>query len=229
MQCARAIPVTWLGSGSCQARPSRLNTNEWTKKCKRHWLLLLLLLLLLPILLLLLLVVGILTGNVLDDPGIESRLGPGFSAPVQTGPGAHPASCTIGTGYFLGVKSGRGVKLSPHPLLMSWSRKSRAIPLLPLWALRPVWILSACTRVQFTTFYYWLLVLCSSTTHFRINWDNEPSRYGENPDNWIFLSKWAVMVVWSCAIVMYSAYFCVNISKTPYLEVLEAITWSNNR
>ena len=29
MQCARAIPVTWLGSGSCQAWPSRLNTNEW--------------------------------------------------------------------------------------------------------------------------------------------------------------------------------------------------------
>ena len=32
MQCARAIPVAWLGSGSCQARPSRLNTNEWTWK-----------------------------------------------------------------------------------------------------------------------------------------------------------------------------------------------------
>jgi len=29
IQCARAIPVTWLGSGSCQVRPSRLNTNEW--------------------------------------------------------------------------------------------------------------------------------------------------------------------------------------------------------
>ena len=29
MQCARAIPVTWLGSGSCQAWPSRMNTNEW--------------------------------------------------------------------------------------------------------------------------------------------------------------------------------------------------------
>jgi hypothetical protein len=27
-----------------------------------------------------------------------------FSAPVQTGPGAHPASCTMGTGSFLGVK-----------------------------------------------------------------------------------------------------------------------------
>jgi len=29
MQCARAIPVTWLGSGCCQAGPLRLNTNEW--------------------------------------------------------------------------------------------------------------------------------------------------------------------------------------------------------
>jgi len=34
----------------------------------------------------------------LDGPGIESRWGVSFSAPVQTGPGAHPASCTMGTG-----------------------------------------------------------------------------------------------------------------------------------
>jgi hypothetical protein len=27
-----------------------------------------------------------------------------FSAPVQTGPGAYPASCTMGTGSFPGVK-----------------------------------------------------------------------------------------------------------------------------
>ena len=34
MQCARAIPVTWLGSDSCQARPSRLNNNnEWMSIC----------------------------------------------------------------------------------------------------------------------------------------------------------------------------------------------------
>jgi len=26
-----------------------------------------------------------------------------FSAPVQTGPGAHPASCTMGTGSFPGL------------------------------------------------------------------------------------------------------------------------------
>jgi len=54
-----------------------------------------------------------------------------FSAHFQTGPGAHPASCTMGTGSFSGVKSGRGVTLSPHPLLVPWSRTGRAIPLLP--------------------------------------------------------------------------------------------------
>ena len=42
---------------------------------------------------------------------VETR----FSAPVQTGPGAHPVSCTMGTGSFLGVKSGRGVTLTPSP------------------------------------------------------------------------------------------------------------------
>jgi hypothetical protein len=41
-----------------------------------------------------------------------------FSAPVQTGPGAHPASCTMGTESFPGVKNGRGVTLTPHPLLV---------------------------------------------------------------------------------------------------------------
>jgi len=76
-----------------------------------------------------------------------------FSVPVQTGPGAHPASCTMGTASFPGVKSGRGETLTPHPLLVPWSRKSRAIPLLPLWAVRPVQTLSACTRVHFT-FYF---------------------------------------------------------------------------
>ena len=76
-----------------------------------------------------------------------------FSAPVQTGPGAHPASCTMGTGSFPGVNSGRGVTLTPHPLLVPWSRKGRAIPLLPLLAVRPVQSLSACTRVHFTFLY----------------------------------------------------------------------------
>ena len=93
--------------------------------------------------------VGIATGYGLDGPGIESRWGARFSTPVQTGPGAHPASCTMDTGSFPGVKSGRRVTLTPHPLLVSWSWKSRAIPLLPLWAVQPVQSLSACTRVHF--------------------------------------------------------------------------------
>ena len=79
-------------------------------------------------------------------------MGARFSAPVQTGPAAHPASCTMGTGSFPGVKSGWGVTLTPHPLLMAWSRKSRVIPLLPLWAIRPVQSLSACTRLHFTLY-----------------------------------------------------------------------------
>ena len=66
--------------------------------------------------------------------GDRIPVGARFSAPLQTGPGAHPASCTMGTGSFPGIKSGRGVTLTPHPLLVPWSRKGRAIPLLPLWA-----------------------------------------------------------------------------------------------
>ena len=59
--------------------------------------------------------------------------------PVQTGPGAHPASYTMGTGFFAGVKSGRGVLLTTHPLLVPWSWKGRAIPLPNFWAIpRPV-------------------------------------------------------------------------------------------
>ena len=56
----------------------------------------------------------------------------------------------MGTGSFPGVKSRRGVTLTPHPLLMPWSWQGRATPLLPLWAVWPVQSLSACTRVQFT-------------------------------------------------------------------------------
>ena len=37
-----------------------------------------------------------------------------FSTPVRTVPGAYPASCTMGTGSFLGVKRpGRGVDHPP--------------------------------------------------------------------------------------------------------------------
>ena len=93
--------------------------------------------------------VGIATGCA-GRSGNRIPVGATFSAPVQTGPGAHPASCTVRTEYFPGLKGGRGLMLTPHPLLVLWSRKSRAIPLLPLWAVRPVQSLNACTRVHFT-------------------------------------------------------------------------------
>ena len=60
--------------------------------------------------------VGIAIRYGLDGLGIESRRGGGakFSAPVQTSPEAHPASCTMGTGSFPGVKRpGRGADHLP--------------------------------------------------------------------------------------------------------------------
>ena len=45
-----------------------------------------------------------------------------FSAPVQTGPETHPASCTMGTGSFPGVRCCRGVTLTTHPLLVQRSK-----------------------------------------------------------------------------------------------------------
>ena len=77
--------------------------------------------------------VGIATELRSGRSGIESRWGRDFP-PVQTGPGAHPASCKMGTWSFPGVKCGRGVLLTTHPLLVLRSWKSRAIPLPTLWA-----------------------------------------------------------------------------------------------
>jgi len=37
-----------------------------------------------------------------DGPEIESRWGARFSAPIQTDPGAHPATSTMSTGSSLG-------------------------------------------------------------------------------------------------------------------------------
>ena len=51
-------------------------------------------------------VVGIATPYGLDDSGFEPRLGGAeFSAAVQTGPGVHTASRTMGTGSLPGGKA----------------------------------------------------------------------------------------------------------------------------
>jgi hypothetical protein len=58
--------------------------------------------------------VGIATDYGLDGPEIESRWGRDFP-PVQNGPGAHPASCKMGTSSFSGVEA---VGADPQPHLM---------------------------------------------------------------------------------------------------------------
>jgi len=65
--------------------------------------------------------VGIATELRAGRSGIESQWRRDFS-PIKIDPGAHPASCTMGTGSFLGVKCSRGVLLTTHPLLLprSW-------------------------------------------------------------------------------------------------------------
>jgi hypothetical protein len=86
--------------------------------------------------------VSIVSDYGLDDRAIEVRSPAGakdFSSNlcVQTGSGAHPASCTIGTGGSLpGEKRGRGVTLTSHPHLVPRSGMSRSYtpaPHAPSW------------------------------------------------------------------------------------------------
>ena len=74
--------------------------------------------------------------------GDRNPVGARFLAPVQTGPGAHPASCTMGTRSFPGVKSGRDVKLTPHPLLVQLDMKEYSYNSTPTMAR------TACTEPQ---------------------------------------------------------------------------------
>jgi hypothetical protein len=52
-----------------------------------------------------------------------------FGANVQTGPGAHPASCTKVPGLSRGGKTAWVVVRTTHPFLAPRSRKNKAIPL----------------------------------------------------------------------------------------------------
>jgi hypothetical protein len=107
-------------------------------------------------------VFGVATGYGVDGPGIESRWGRDFphlsrralgltQPPVQWVPG------------LSGGKERRGRDAELSTLLVPWSWKGTAIPLRPLWAVRPVQILISCTRVHFTFIFtlYALNVICN--------------------------------------------------------------------
>jgi hypothetical protein len=78
-------------------------------------------------------------------------VGARFSAAARTGPGANQTPVQWVPGLSRGKKR-PGRDGDPSPLLVPWSLKGRAIPLLPLRVVRPVQSLSACTGVHFTFF-----------------------------------------------------------------------------
>ena len=61
-------------------------------------------------------------------------------------------------------------------------------------------------------------MLYSGTPLIRNNRDGEPSGYAENPDNWMFLCKYATLAVYSPAVTIYSMYLRLNLSTTPDLK-----------
>ena len=65
-------------------------------------------------------------------------------------PWGPPSLLYNGYPVFPGNKERPELDADPSSLLVPWSRKIRAIPLLPLWVVWPVQSLSACTRVTFT-------------------------------------------------------------------------------
>jgi len=80
--------------------------------------------------------------------GDRIPVGARLSTLVQTGPGAHPTSDTVGTGSFPGIKRPeRGVD-HPSPSSAEVKERVELIPLLSLWAF------VACSRVNF---YYYAL------------------------------------------------------------------------
>jgi hypothetical protein len=115
-------------------------------------------------------VVGIATGHGLDGPRIESRWERDFPRLLYNGyrlfpegkkrPGrdADPLLPSSAVGqervelYLYCPYGPYGLYRASVPVQGCTLPYSRAIPLLPLWTVRPVQSLSACTRVNFTIF-----------------------------------------------------------------------------
>ena len=108
-------------------------------------------------------------------------------------PWGPPSLLYNGYQFFLGMglKSGWGVTLTPHPLLVPWSRNSRAIPLLPLWAIWPVQSLSACTKVHFTFYLFTPNRIQHTTDNISwISWLEKLSRVVDVLVPWVSDAQW---------------------------------------
>jgi hypothetical protein len=92
-------------------------------------------------------VVGIPTRYGFEGPRFGHRWGAWFALLVQTGPGTHLASCTMGARIPPGVKRPRrGVDHPPPP---SATVKDKSIDI----RLLQVWVFMACSRVNFTVLF----------------------------------------------------------------------------
>jgi len=133
--------------------------------------------------------VGIATCYVLDGPGIEFQCGVEIFRTCPDRPWGPPKLLYNEHRVYSGVRSGKDVTLTPHPLLVPWSRKSRAIPILPLWTVRPVQSLSACTRVHFIFFHYVNDRREKSTRERQIFWGIDTYKQVQKNVDWCCLHR----------------------------------------
>ena len=97
--------------------------------------------------------VGIATGYGLEGLVIESRWTRDFLHLSRPALGSIQPHVKCVSALSPGGKERQGRDADPSPPFVPWSRRSKAIPLLPLWTVLPVQSLSACTTVHFTFFF----------------------------------------------------------------------------
>ena len=137
-------------------------------------------------------VVGIATGYGLEGRGIESRWGEIFRTssdrPWALGPTQSPVQ------WVPGLSRGKewpGRDADPSHLLVPWSRKSRVLPLLLLWAVRPV--CTASVPIQGCTLPLYLGLSSTIIQVFRTQICTDSSLFlcmPHNTDNALSLAWW---------------------------------------
>jgi len=85
-----------------------------------------------------------------------------------------PSLLYNGYRVFPRCKERPGRDADPSTLLVSWSRKSRAILVLPLWAVRPVQSLSACTVQLYLYSPYWPYSLYRASVPVQYSYTSTP-------------------------------------------------------